>query len=83
MLNGKLKGWIQNPIDAYIAKTLDEQDMVPSRPAEKWALLRRVYFDLIGLPPSYEDIQQFTNGQETYEHVVDRLLASLDKYMHG
>ena len=76
VFNGKLKGWIQNPIDAYILKTLEEQNMVPSLPAEKWSLLRRVYFDLIGLPPSYEDIQRFTNGQETYEQVVDRLLNS-------
>ncbi|MBC8325120.1 MAG: PSD1 domain-containing protein [Verrucomicrobia subdivision 3 bacterium] len=76
VFNGKLKGWIQNPIDAYILKSLEEQNMVPSLPAEKWALLRRVYFDLIGLPPSYEDIQRFTSGQETYEQVIDRLLAS-------
>ena len=41
-----------------------------------WSLLRRVYFDLIGLPPSYEDMQRFTSGQETFEQVVDRLLAN-------
>ncbi len=76
VFNGKLKGWIQNPIDAYILKTLEDQDMVPSLQAKKWQLLRRVYFDLIGLPPSYEDVQRFTNGQETYEQVVDRLLSS-------
>ena len=50
--------------------------MVPSLPADQWSLLRRVYFDLIGLPPSYEDMQRFTSGQETFEQVVDRLLAS-------
>ena len=76
IFNGKLKGWIKNPIDAYILRKLEEKEMVPSLPAEEWSLLRRVYFDLIGLPPSYEDLQRFANGQETYEQVVERLLDS-------
>ena len=74
--NGKLKGWIKNPIDAYVLRKLEEKEMVPSLPADKWSLLRRIYFDLIGLPPSHEDVQRFTSGQESYEQVIDRLLAS-------
>ena len=76
IFSGKLKGWIKNPIDSYVLEKLEEQEMVPSLPADQWSLLRRVYFDLIGLPPSYEDMQRFTSGQETFEQVVDRLLAS-------
>ena len=76
VFNGKLKGWIKNPIDNYVARQLEKQDMVPSLPASKLMLLRRVYFDLIGLPPTHDDVQRFVNGQETYEQVIDRLLAS-------
>ena len=76
IFSGKLKGWIKTPIDAYILSKLEEQNIVPSPPADKWSLLRRVSFDLTGLPPSYEDMQRFTNGEESYEQVVDRLLAS-------
>ncbi len=50
LFNGKLRNWIKNPIDAYVLKELEKQNMVPSKHAEKWSLLRRVYFDLIGLP---------------------------------
>ena len=76
IFNGKLKNWVKNPIDTYVLKELEKQNMVPSLPASKWSLLRRVYFDLIGLPPGYDDVQRFVNGQESYEQVVDRLLAS-------
>ena len=76
VFNGKLKNWVKNPIDTYVLKELEKQNMVPSLPASKWSLLRRVYFDLIGLPPGYDDVQRFVNGQESYEQVVDRLLAS-------
>jgi len=76
IFNGKIKGWIKNPIDAYILRKQQEKGMVPSPAADKWSLLRRVSFDLTGLPPSYEDTQRFVNGEESYEQVVDRLLAS-------
>ena len=76
VFNGKLKNWVKNPIYTYVLKELEKQNMVPSLPASKWSLLRRVYFDLIGLPPSFDDVQRFVNGQESYEQVVDRLLAS-------
>jgi len=76
VFNGKLQNWVKNPIDTYVLMELEKQNMVPSLPASKWSLLRRVYFDLIGLPPNFDDVQRFVNGQESYEQVVDRLLAS-------
>ncbi len=76
IFSGKLKGWINNPIDAYVLNKLEEQKLMPSQPADKWSLLRRVSFDLTGLPPSYEDMQRFVNGEESYEQAVDRLLDS-------
>ena len=76
VFNGELRNWIKNPIDAYVLKELEKQNMVPSLPANKWMLIRRVYFDLAGFPPSFDDVQRFVNGQESYEQVVDRLLAS-------
>ena len=54
VFSGKLKNWIKNPIDAYILQELEKQNMVPSLPADKLTLLRRVYFDLIGMPPTFE-----------------------------
>ena len=74
--NGDLEDWVRNPIDAYVLKELEKQNMTPSLPADKRMLLRRVYFNLIGLPPSLDDVKRFVNGQESYEQVVDRLLAS-------
>ena len=73
---GKLRNWIKNPVDSYILRGLEKEGMVPSLPAEKWVLLRRVYFDLTGMPPSYDDVQRFVTGQETYEQVLDRLMAT-------
>src|ERR1044072_5879350 len=67
-----------NPIDAFICAALDERGLKPSREADKRKLLRRVYFDLAGLPPSLEDLHAFLadNSPDAYERVVDRLLAS-------
>ena len=76
VFSGKLKNWIKNPIDAYILQELEKQNMVPSLPADKLTLLRRVYFDLIGMPPTFEETQRFLNGEQTYEQVIDSLLTS-------
>ena len=69
--------WVVNPIDAFILQKLEAKGMTPAPPASKRALLRRVYFDLIGLPPTPEEIRQFENDSapDAYEKVVDRLLA--------
>lgn len=70
--------WPYNPIDKFILKNLEQKKLQPSELASKELLLRRVTFDLTGLPPSLEEIENFKNDQseKAYEKVVDRLLAS-------
>lgn len=69
---------IQNPIDQFIAAKMQEQGLQPSPKASKATLLRRVSLDLIGLPPSLEELENFLadDSEDAYEKVVDRLLAS-------
>ncbi len=66
-----------NPIDAFITEKLTEKNMTLSPPADKRTLIRRVYFDLIGLPPAPEDVQAFIDdaSPDAFAKVVDRLLA--------
>jgi cytochrome c553 len=68
----------RNPIDAFVLAKLTAQHIKPNPPADKITLLRRAYFDLIGLPPSPEEAQAFLadNSPQAFEKVVDRLLAS-------
>jgi mono/diheme cytochrome c family protein len=70
--------WVRNPIDAFILATLEAKGLRPSPPADRATLLRRVTFDLTGLPPTPEEIDAFVNdrGPLAYERVVERLLAS-------
>jgi hypothetical protein len=72
------KDWARNPIDAFVLAALEARGLQPAPAADKAALLRRVTFDLIGLPPTPEEIDAFTkdNSPGAYEKVVDRLLAS-------
>jgi hypothetical protein len=69
---------IANPIDAFVFAQLRKQDMAPAPAAEKRTLIRRVYFDLIGLPPSPDVVRAFERdgSPRAYEQVVDGLLAS-------
>jgi Protein of unknown function (DUF1553)/Protein of unknown function (DUF1549)/Planctomycete cytochrome C len=72
---------IRNEIDLFIRAQLDAKVMAPSPEADPVTLIRRVYFDLIGLPPTPEEIDAFVKGysakpQAAYEELVDRLLAS-------
>jgi len=73
----KNAGWCVNSIDKFILAKLEEKSMIPSTSAEKEALLRRAYFDLIGIPPSPKQIEDFTKDQrpEAFAVVIDRLLA--------
>ncbi|MBM3756512.1 MAG: DUF1553 domain-containing protein [Acidobacteria bacterium] len=66
-----------NPIDAFIQARLKEKGLKPAPPADKRALLRRVYFDLIGLPPSLEETAAFLNdpSANAYDTLVDKLLS--------
>ncbi|MFN4261301.1 MAG: PSD1 and planctomycete cytochrome C domain-containing protein [Gemmataceae bacterium] len=75
------KSWPRTAVDHFILAQLEAQGLSPSPPAEPRTLIRRLYFDLIGLPPTPEDVQAFEqaarrNPQAAIEDVVDRLLAS-------
>ncbi|MGH7972512.1 MAG: DUF1549 domain-containing protein, partial [Limisphaerales bacterium] len=74
----KNAAWIRNPIDAFILHDLEAKGFEPSREAAKPALLRRVSLDLIGLPPTPEELRNFLadTSPHAYERQVDRLLAS-------
>ncbi len=71
-------GWVRTPIDAFILAKLEAKSLKPAKPADKYTLLRRVTFDLTGLPPTVEEIRNFIedNSPNAFEKVVDRLLAS-------
>ena len=70
--------WVRNPIDAFILAKLEEKGLTPAPAADKTALVRRVYFDLIGLPPTPEQIDIFINDKspDAYEKLIDQLLQS-------
>lgn len=70
--------WCQTPIDNFVLAKLDEKGLKPNPPADKRTLIRRATFDLIGLPPTPEEVQDFLNDDSTnaFAKVVDRLLAS-------
>ncbi|MGP0063041.1 MAG: DUF1549 and DUF1553 domain-containing protein [Isosphaeraceae bacterium] len=72
------RNWVRNPIDAFIAETLKANRLSPAPEADRTTLLRRLSFDLTGLPPSPDEIESFLNDRavDAYETVVDRLLAS-------
>ena len=67
-----------NPIDAFIAVKLAEHNLAPTAEADRRTLIRRLYFDLVGLPPTIGEIDEFVNDHapDAYEKLVDRLLAS-------
>ena len=71
------KSWVRNPIDAFVLAGLEKQGMKPAGEASRRVLLRRVYFDLIGVPPSPEEMKKFEADTDplAYEKVIDRLLA--------
>jgi hypothetical protein len=70
--------WVKSPIDRFILARLEEKGLKPAPPADKRTLLRRAYFDLIGLPPTPEEVEAFLSDSSpgAFEKVVDRLLAS-------
>ncbi|NOZ39991.1 MAG: DUF1553 domain-containing protein [Planctomycetes bacterium] len=70
--------WVRTPIDTFVLSMLRERGLSPSPEADRRTLLRRLYFDLVGLPPTPEESDAFvkdTNPQ-AYEQLVERLLAS-------
>ena len=69
--------WIRNGIDAFILKRLQEEGLSPAPPASRRNLIRRLFFDLLGVPPEPADVESFVNdpSPNAYEALVDRLLA--------
>jgi hypothetical protein len=80
----KNAAWVQAPLDAFILAKLEEKGLQPAPKADARTLVRRVYFDLIGLPPSVQETEEFVKAcqessakpQAALEPLVNRLLAS-------
>jgi hypothetical protein len=72
------KKFVQNPIDRFVLQRLTEKKLTPSPKADKTTLLRRVSYDLTGLPPTAAELEAFLQDKapDAYEKAVDRLLAS-------
>ena len=70
--------WVRTPVDAFVRQKLEANDMEPSKPADKHTLIRRAYFDLLGYPPTPEEVDAFVadKSPKAFEKVVDKLLKS-------
>jgi mono/diheme cytochrome c family protein len=70
--------WVRTSIDRFILAALEKRGLVPNPPADRRTLIRRLYFDVIGLPPPPQEIEAFVQDPSpgAYERQVDRLLAS-------
>ncbi len=77
----KNKAWLQTPVDRFILAKLEEKGLKPNELATRRQLVRRAYFDLIGLPPTPEEVEEFLKGsaarpQAAWANLLDKLLAS-------
>ena len=74
----KNRAWVRTPIDAFILARLEAEGLTPASECDPLTFLRRVSFDLIGLPPTPEEVEAFVNDRsaEAHEKVVERLLSS-------
>jgi hypothetical protein len=70
--------WVRTPIDAFVLKGLTDKKLTPSPALDRVQLIRRVTYDLTGLPPTPEQVEAFVKDKspDAYEKLVDRLLAS-------
>ncbi len=77
-IQGIPENWNKSPIDRLVFERMAKHGLRPRAPAERRILMRRAYFDLIGLPPKPEEVQHFLNDtrDEAYAAMLDRLLAS-------
>jgi len=74
----KHEEWVRSPLDRFVLARLEAEGLAPNPPADKRVLLRRLTFDLTGLPPGPEQIEAFLNDEQpgALERLIDRLLAS-------
>lgn len=70
--------WVQNPIDAFILAKLEAEGLAPAAPADKRTLIRRAYFDLTGLPPTREQLEDVLrdDAPDAWERLIEKLLSS-------
>ena len=73
----KVPAWIRSPVDAFVLAEVEEKGLTPSPAADKRTLIRRLTFDLTGLPPTPEEIDAFLvdDSPQAFSRVVDRLLS--------
>jgi hypothetical protein len=71
-------GWARGEIDRFVLARLERETLAPAKPASRETLIRRATLDLIGLPPSPEEVAEFVadDSPDAYERLIDRLLAS-------
>jgi hypothetical protein len=74
----KNQGWVRNPIDAFVLAAQEEHGLAPAPAADRVTYIRRLSYDLLGLPPTPEEIDAFVGdlAEDAFERLVDRLLAS-------
>jgi len=72
------QAWVKNPVDAFVLAKLKKEGLRPSPPADRTTLIRRLYFDVTGLPPAPADVAAFVadRSPDAYSKLVERLLAS-------
>src|SRR5262245_11503843 len=70
--------WVKNPVDAFILQRLKKEGLKPSPPSDRATLIRRIYFDMIGLPPSPREVAAFLadKSPDAYQKLVEKLLSS-------
>ena len=74
----KLESWVRNQIDRFVLARLEADEMAPSPEADRVSLIRRLYLDLVGLPPSIEEVNAYLadRSPDAYNNVVESLLRS-------
>jgi mono/diheme cytochrome c family protein len=70
--------WVRNPVDRFVLSRLEQRDLAPSAEADRPTLIKRLFYDLVGLPPKPAEVDAFVNdaASDAYQRLVDRLLDS-------